>query len=192
MGAPETGLPFLKRQDMINWIKWDRLRRGHTNKPKKQIVYLYIDPSSGNGDAAYNLFREIIDQDRKDQWAHNAVKAMFKTLDQGKRWPDYAEEYIDPGLHDQQLRMTQDPWLLAYCCAVHLGRYDLIRQYRPPVKVFNLPDKWAWRRALLGKPNLWWLWRRIIPYCILQDFVYVFYGYMEQAYLTHRKNERNT
>ena len=109
----------------------------------------------------------------------------------GVRWPDYMKPYIDPGLYGNQYNVTQDPWLLAHCCAVHLKRYDLIEKYKPSIRIFNLPDKWAWRRALLDKPNLWWLWRRILPFGWMQDFVYVFYGYMDETYLKHKNNENN-
>lgn len=164
---------------MINIEKWNKLRAGHTAKPKVRINLFYIDPSSGNGDLEYNTCREIIDGNDTDPWAHYALEEVFIYLEKGMRWPDYMSHLIEP---NDQYRMSQDPWLLAYCCAVHLGREDLIRKYKPNFFIF-LPDKWAWRRALLGKQNLYWLCRRITPYNWMQHFVYVFYGYMDHAYL---------
>ena len=166
---------------MINIEKWNRLRAEHTAKEKVRINLFYYDNSSGNGDLLYNTCREIIDRNVIDAWSDFAIDEVFVTLNQGLRWPDYMSHLIKV---TDQTRMTQDSWLLAYCCAVHLDRINLIKKYKPSVKIFNLPDKWAWRRALLGKWNLYWLWRRITPHWLLQDFVYVFYGYMDQAYLT--------
>lgn len=168
---------------MINVAKFNELKAGHTAKHKVRINFFYYDNSSGNGDLGYNTCREIIDRDEHDSWSHNALEGVFKMLAAGMRWPDYMDNLIDAG---DQYRMTQDPWIMAYCCAVHLGRRDLIRKYKPNTKVFNFPDKWAWRKALLGESNLYWLWRIITPYFIMQDFVYVFYGYMDQAYLNRK------
>lgn len=182
---------------MIYKKRWERLRAGHTAKKKVREHYFYVTPGSGNGDLLYNTCREIIDRDEQDCWSDDALHTVFYCLKAGYRWPDYMEEFIHTDLN-KQYKMTQDPWLLAYCCAVYLGRYRFIRKYKPSWKLFNFPDKWAWRRALLGKPNLYWLWRIITPHTLLnmirikhkdgekqgllQDFVYVFYGYMDQAY----------
>lgn len=171
---------------MIDFEKWDALKKGHTDKIKVRVSLFYIDKSSGNGDVEYNTCREIIDRYEFGLWANLALEEVFIYLEKGQRWPDYMKEFIDPKLHGNQYNMTQDPWLLAYCCAVHLDRIDLIEQYKPSIKIFNLPDKWAWRRALLGKWNLYWLWRRITPHNWMQNFVYVFYGYMEKAYESTR------
>ncbi|MCK5022564.1 MAG: hypothetical protein KAS04_00180 [Candidatus Aenigmarchaeota archaeon] len=169
---------------MINLKKWNKLKARHTAKPKIRVVCFYYDPESGNGDVEYNTCREIIDNDEKYAWAHMALEEVFRCLEMGVRWPDYIAHLIKV---NDQTRMSQDPWLLAYCCAIHLGRVDLIEKYKPSIKIFNLPDKWAWRRALLGKPNLYWLWRRITSHNWMQHFVYVFYGYMDQAYLAQLK-----
>ena len=167
---------------MINIEKWDKLRAGHSAKPKVRINLFYYSNGDGNGDLLYNTCREIIDRaDPDDYWAHSSLEGVFECLEKGLRWPDYMSNMITP---TDQHRMTQDPWILAYCCAIHLDRIDLIEKYKPSLRIFNLPDKWAWRRALLGKPNMYWLWRRITPYNWLQDFVYVFYGYMDRAYMS--------
>lgn len=168
---------------MIDFTTWENLRAGHTAKPKVRIDLFYYSPNDGNGDLIYNTCREIIDRNDSDNWAYDAIENIFKVLSEGKRWPDYMAPYVTP---TDQFRMTQDPWVMAYCCAAHLGRYDLIEKYKPTIKIFNLPDKWAWRRALLHKPNTWWIWRRIIPFNCMQDFVYVFYGYMDLTYLKHK------
>jgi len=167
---------------MIRIDKWNRLRAGHTAKPKEKLDFFYWSPGDGNGDLLYNTCREIIDRVDSDPWSHTALEWVFYNLEKGERWPYYLNCKITLG-EERRLDMTQDPWLLAYCCAVHLGRQDLIRKYKPNFFMF-LPDQWAWRRALIGKPNLYWLWRRITPHNWLQDFVYVFYGYMDQAYIS--------
>jgi len=172
---------------MIRWPRWEELRKGHSSKYKYRVELFYYQPKAGNGDLEYNTCREIIDKNEQDEWAHYALEEVFKTLEAGQRWPDYMKAYIHEGLWGNQNNVTQDPWILAYCCAVHLGRIDLIRKYKPSKKIFNLPDKWAWRRALLGKRNLWWFWRRITPHRWMQNFVYVFYGYMDKAYLDQIK-----
>lgn len=173
---------------MINKDRWEELREGHSSKIKERVHEFYIHPGSGNGDVLYNTCREIIDKDEHDEWAYAALEAVFKCLDEGKRWADHMIPYIPAAQWRDQYDMTQDPWLLAYCCAVHLGRQDLIEKYKPSIKVFNLPDKWAWRRALLGKWNMYWLWRIVTPHRLLQHFVYVFYGYMDEAYKKRRGN----
>jgi hypothetical protein len=171
---------------MIRQKRWNKLRAGHTAKPKIKVVVFYYSPGDGNGDLEYNTCREIIDRKENHAWSHMALEEVFRNLEQGVRWPDYMDHLIVP---NRQHDMTQDPWLLAYCCAVHLERFDLIEKYKPSRKLFNLPDKWAWRRALLGKPNMYWFWRIITPHRWLQGFVYVFYGYMDQAYLS-TKNKK--
>jgi len=167
---------------MINVEKWNELRAGHSAKEKVRVLPFYISLGDGNGDLLYNTCRGIIDKDESEPWCHVALEEVFMCLRAGKRWPTYMVEHIPASAWRDQYDMTQDPWLLAYCCAVHLGREDLISKYKPNFFMF-LPDKWAWRRALLGKPNLYWLWRRITPHNWMQDFVYVFYGYMDKAYL---------
>jgi hypothetical protein len=167
---------------MINVERWNELRAGHTAKPREPIHLFYISIGDGNGDLLYNTCREIIDRGDTDYWSHMALEEVFKCLERGVRWPNYMVEYIPAAVGRRQNSMTQDPWLLAYCCAVHLDRIDLIERYKPSVLLFNLPDKWAWRRALLGKPNMYWLWRIVTPHRWLQGFVYVFYGYMDEAY----------
>ena len=167
---------------MIRVEKWNKLRARHTAKEKIKIRLFYWSIGDGNGDLLYNTCREIIDRDENDEWSHLALELIFFCLDLGVRWTVQMRDMITLG-EKRRLNMTQDPWLLAYCCAVHLDRKDLIKKYKPNFFMF-LPDKWAWRRALLGKFNLYWLWRRITPHNWMQHFVYVFYGYMDRAYLT--------
>jgi len=166
---------------MIKQEKFDRLRAKHTAKPKIRIRLFYYSIGDGNGDLLYNTCREILDRKDTDEWAHRALEQVFTCLDLGMRWTVQMNDMIFLG-EERRLDMTQDPWILAYCCAVHLNRKDLIEQHKPNFFMF-LPDKWAWRRALLSKPNLYWLWRKLTPHNQLQDFVYVFYGYMDKAYL---------
>ena len=177
-----------KPEEMIKFNKFEKLRSGHSAKLKIRVVVSYISLGDGNGDWAYNTCREIIDRNEKGAFAHMALEEVFRCINEGMRWPDYMNHIIKLS---RQYDMTQDPWILAYCCAVYLDRYDLIEMYKPSIKIFNLPDKWAWRRALLGKPNLYWLWRTITPHILMQDFVYVFYGYMDQAYLKHKETFNN-
>lgn len=168
---------------MINWDIWEALKKGWERHDRIIVGLFYYHPGAGNGDWLYNTARCIILlHDLDDEWAHQSIEAIFECLASGKRWPDEYKEYIKPGLWGNQFNVTQDPWILAYCAAVHLRRYDLIEKYKP--SFWDLPiffDKYSWRRKLLKKPNFYWFWRELIPYRILQHFVYVFYGYMELA-----------
>jgi hypothetical protein len=164
---------------MINWQKWERLKASWSAVERTKDGLFYMGPG-GNGDLLYNTARKIIETDDKSEWAYSSLEAVFSSLNEGKRWPDSMSDKITTTNH-KQTDMTQDPWILAYCCAIHLERTDLIEKYKPGIRIFNLPDKWAWRRALLGKPNLWGLYRRITPHNLMQDFVYVFYGFMERS-----------
>lgn len=168
---------------MIDFERLEQLRKEHSEKEKVRVDYFYIHYGSGNGDLLYNTCREIIDRDDHDEWSHRALEKVFECLEQGIRWPDHMIPYIPAANHRAQDDMTQDPWIMAYCCAVHLKRFDLIKDYRPSIRLFNLPDKWAWRRALLGGCDTYQIWRYITPHNWMQDFVYVFYGYMDKAYL---------
>ena len=149
------------------------------------MVVSYITLGDGNGDWAYNTCREIIDRNEKGAFAHMALEEMFRCLEMGVRWPDYMNSLITLGV-ERQHKMTQDPWILAYCCAVHLDRIDLIERYKPSRGIFSFPDKWAFRRALLGQRNAYRFWRFITQDWLMPDFVYVFYGYMDLAYLKTR------
>lgn len=164
---------------MINVDRWNELKAGWSAKDRIKLDMFYYHPGSGNGDLLYNTARKIIESGLKGEWEHKSLETVFKSLEKGERWPLYMDKYITP---TDRMRMTQDPWILAYCCAIYLDRKDLIEKYKPSIKVFNLPDKWAWRRALLGKWNMYWLWRIVTPHRLLQSFVYVFYGFMDEAY----------
>lgn len=178
---------------MIHFRDWKQRKSGWfcCHNRVKLFLYYFVY-GHGNGDLLYNTARMIIETKDKSEWAHESLENIFFYLNLGVRWSESMNEYIFLG-EERRHDMTQDPWILAYCCAVYLDRYDLIEKYKPSCKIFNLPDKWAWRRALLGKPNLWWLWRRITPHCVMQNFVYIFYGFMDQAYLTakQKRNEKN-
>jgi len=171
---------------MINLRDWRQRKSGWMccHKREKYELY-YISWGHGNGDLWNNTARKILEDEDKSQWAHRALENIFHYLDQGVRWPVAMNIIITLG-EERRHKMTQDPWIMSYCCAAHLERWDLIQHYKPSRKIFNLPDKWAWRRALLNQPNLYWLWRRITPHCLMQNFVYVFYGFMDEAYLKTR------
>ena len=167
---------------MIDWNKWKELKQPWADKNDERSIVQgwWYHHGSGNGDLFTNTARKIYDDPNYPN-ANLVLDEMFHWLAAGKRWPDYMSELITTTTH-KQIDMTQDPWIMAYCAAVKLNRYDLIRQYKPSCTIFNLPDKWAWRKALLGKPFWWKRFRKIIPYNHLQWFVYVFYGFMELAY----------
>ena len=172
----------------MNKAKWEKLKAVWSEKERIKDGYFYFHIGSGNGDLLYNTARKIIETNDKSKWAHVSLEQVFWCLWLGNRWPYYMSSKITTTSH-KQTDMTQDPWILAYCCAVHLNRYDLIERYKPERGIFKFPDKLAWRRALLGKLNLYWLWRRITPYFVMQWFVYVFYGFMEQAYVDSKNKK---
>jgi hypothetical protein len=152
----------------------------------KQEGYFYLDQreSRGNGDLLYNTFRKIIDTNDQSEWAWIAFQKCYECLKKGQRWPDSLSDRITTTNHEQY-DMTQDPWILGYCCAVSLDVADMIKEARPP-RFFWLPDKNAWRRALLGKRNLYWFWRRVARIIPKQGYVQEFYDYMEAAYEKRR------
>jgi len=164
----------------FSWVKWNELRREWSKVTRQKVGYFYWHPGAGNGDLIYNTCREIIDRNDRSPWANNALLTCLVLLDEGKRWPDWMEKdgYVTTESHTQD-QVTQDPWIMAYCCAAHLGRYHLIKAF--PYRIKVLPDKWAWRDALLGKPKRWKRWDKILPYGLFNWWVYVFYGYMKDV-----------
>lgn len=145
----------------------------------------YIQPGAGNGDLLYNTFRCIIESRDTSNEAYESLLNCFSCLERGLRWPNFMKDVIKLG-DDRQAHMTQDPWIMGYCCAMFLNAKIEIEYHKPP-RFFWLPDKNAWRRALLGKPNLYWLWRIIAKLIPKQHFVKVFYDYMEWTYKKYCK-----
>jgi len=173
---------------MIGEKKFERLKKDWDEKHRNIVHGFSIDPKSGNGDFAFNSCRDIIRRNDKSNVAHEVLEEVFIFLTKGLRWPNWADHMITTTNH-KQTDMTKDPWIMAYCCAIHLGRYDLIEKYPPPTEPVG--DKWArwsyfnridmiWYNSLLGRHGYWWLlWiRHLIPVA----HVYVMYGFMEKAY----------
>jgi len=159
--------------EAVNVNNWPRYPLGKEG-------YFYIAPGKGNGDLLYNTCRMIIETNDKSQWAVDSLVDVFDCLIIGIRWPDDMAEHIHTITHRQD-EMTQDPWIMAYACAVHLNMMMFVEAIKPSV-FFWLPDKWAWRRALLGKRNLYRVWRIITRLIPKQWFVETLYYYMEWAY----------
>ena len=113
----------------------------------------------GMGDLIYNTLRKIIETNDKSEWAYKAFEACSELLIQGKRWPDYMNQQDVEGKEKfrSQMSMTRDPWIAFYACAIHLDRKQFI-ELKPQWWLYS-PKTWAWRRALLGKCNLYRFWR---------------------------------
>jgi hypothetical protein len=114
---------------------------------------------------------------------------IFECLNDGIRWPDEVDYLITTPTH-KQTDITKDPWIMAYCCAVHLNRIDLIRAYPPPTEPTG--DKWrkssyfrkpelAWYNALLGDDKKWKRWSWLGNFIPVKH-TFVMYGFMCQAY----------
>jgi hypothetical protein len=77
-----------------------------------------------------------------------------------------------------QTSMTRDPWILTYACDSQWDYISFIEYFKPPWWLYR-PEVWAWRRALLGKWNLYKLWRWMTP--PRRNFVISLQKYMDQA-----------
>lgn len=179
---------------MIRTKRFNRLKQPWSDV--ERVLYWYwtvgwsIGPG-GNGDLLYNTARAIIEGDCTDRSAHYSIVEIFKCLSEGKRWPDDMSQYITTTNH-KQTDITKDPWIMAYCCAVYLGRKDLIWKYGPPyTKVGDKWKRWSyfnwierqWYISLCGGNSHYW-WLRLLPFHIfLPKHTYVLYGFMDQAYL---------
>ena len=185
----------------INWNKWKRLKQPWSEVERWWLDGWCVGPG-GNGDILYNTARIIMEYLVSKPIDRVVIVEIFETLESGKRWSDHLSPVITTTNH-KQTDLTKDPWIMAYCCAVHLGRYDLIKLYKPPTRPikavskkwrkwsFFLPWEYAWYNALLGKDRAWKIWRRLIPYFILPWHTYVLYGFME-VYATKAKEYYKT
>jgi hypothetical protein len=188
----------------MNWKRWNRLKQPWSDVQRIWIDGWSIDLKSGNGDLLYNTVRAIIERKEFDMWdsrwaiPHLIISEIFLTLDTGKRWPNHMSEYITANKH-KQTDPTKDPWIMAYCCAVHLNRYDLIEKYPPPTKpVKTVSKKWrkwsyfnwyefAWYDALRGYDNAYRLFRLLPFHIFLPKHTYVLIGFMQKAYEQSKK-----
>jgi hypothetical protein len=162
----------------MNWTKWHKLKAKWDSTERQWIDGWAVGPG-GNGDLIYNTARTIIQERGSDPVTNKMILLeIFMTLDSGQRWPDYMEPYIKPHVLVRKYDVTRDPWIMAICCAVHLGRYDLLKAFPPPFK--RGPYR-AWYNALMGERDYfrWWLW---LPRFIFVNHTYVFWGFMVHAY----------
>jgi len=116
---------------------------------------------NGIGDLIYNTLRVIIETEDKSRWAEWAFIECSMLLSRGKRWPDSMNDEPTE-IYRSQFSMTRDPWILYYACAIHLGRTWPHLYEKIPFHLYS-PKTWAWRRALLGKWNLYWFWKWLLP-----------------------------
>ena len=108
----------------------------------------------GNGDWSINSFKYLIEADCFDTWGWVSFQFCANALKAGKRWPDLATKYVTADR--KQTDVTRDCYVYCYACAVRFG-YG-IEDVKPPLRLYR-PSFWAWRRKLLGKPNLYRFWR---------------------------------
>ena len=111
-------------------------------------------PDSGDaGDLVYNTMSRIIDMQDKSEWAEFSLLECMDLLIVGKRWPDRLN-YIPTGR--SQTKMTRDPYIAFYCCAMFLGRPEYVEYVEMPWYCYS-PRTWRWHRRLIKKPDKpWW------------------------------------
>lgn len=143
----------------------------------------YIQPGAGNGDLIYNTFRCIIESGDKSDEAYESMLNCFDCLNRGLRWPNFMNDVIKLG-EERQSDMTQDAWILGYCCAMFLDA-SIEVELNTPSGFFWLPDKKSWRKALTGKRNCYRFWMIITKLWPKQHFVKVLHDYMNWAYKTY-------
>lgn len=137
----------------------------------RKFGYVYLGDGSGwhsNFDLLFNTFTKIKKDNDTSEWAHKAFDYCFHHMAAGLRWPHSLENYI---VHKRkgQTKMTRDPWIAGYSCAVHLKAWTYL-DIKMPWKLYR-PEVWAWRRALVGKPNLYLFWRWLNKIFPKKDFV---------------------
>jgi hypothetical protein len=183
----------------MNWKRWNRLKQPWSEEEREWLNGWCMGPG-GNGDLLYNTARKIIEENYEDRMDEIILADVFRCLSEGKRWPNDMNELITTTNH-KQTDLTKDPWIMAYCCAVHLDRFDLIREYPPPTKpVKTVSKKWrkwsyflsweyAWYKELIGQSRAYSrFWRHIIPiFGYFVNHTYVLIGFMNQAYEQSKK-----
>ena len=154
--------------------------------PQKEWEFdLYGFYPRGLGDLIYNTMRKIIETDDRSGWAYTSLCYCGDLLDQRMRWPDE----LDPPFIDgkkpyrKQTDMTRDPYIMWYCACILLNHREYIREVTIPFYLYT-PEVWAWRRALLGKLNLYTMWRKINSIFPKKDYVKTLDNYMWTYYHT--------
>lgn len=169
-------------------------------EPKEYEKEQYGFYPLGMGDIIYNTLRKIIEDNDTGTWANLAYEKCKRLLRKNKRWPDYMSvaivyqghsfaccrlhQWITKQLkklglvkyekYRSQTSMTRDPWVMFYCCAIHLhNRCDI--SFKPPWWLYR-PELWSWRRKMLGKWNMYKLWYKLTP--ARKDYVQVLDAYL--------------
>jgi hypothetical protein len=139
-----------------------------------------IRASQKNGDFSINSCWYIMETEDRSPWAYRVFELIADALSYGKRWPDMASQHITDTR--SQYSVTRDSYIYFYSCSVHLNRMIFVEIIKPPLRLYT-PEVWAWRRALLHKPNLFKFWRWITPVRKKQaDYVHEMQRLMDQAY----------
>ena len=164
-----------------HWDIKDFTKEGYFYRGIKKLweLFKYGFYPCGMGDLIYNTLRKIIETNDKSEWAHRALDECAVLLYLDKRWPDYMNEEVVGDKYRSQYSMTRDPYILFYACAIHLDERRYIKM-KPPLRLYT-PHVWAWRRVLLGKPNLYWLWKRVMG-TPKKEFVQVLRYYQDWSY----------
>ena len=148
----------------------------------------------GLGDLIYNTLRKILEERDKSPWAYEAYYECRELLRAGKRWPDYLvdnkgidrliaknrlDNILNPSKYRWQKGMTRDPWVMFYCCSIHLDMPSDL-EYKPQWWLYR-PKLWSFRRALIGKWNAFGFWFDLTP--AKQEFVKVLDDFMIEYYI---------
>lgn len=194
----------MNRHSDEEWLKQPREKVGlvYLAPYKEWEVDIWGFSDRGIGDVWYNTLRMIILTDDKSDWAERALFNALSYMKEGKRWGDefqadhkdhIAKNRIDwefsKLLYKLKLRstkkyrpqkgMTRDPWIMLYCCAIHL--FGQIKGLPKPQWWLYRPTVWEWHKALLGRKNLYCLLRLYKPRK-RPDFVHVLDEYMDRFY----------
>jgi len=77
--------------------------------------------------------------------------------------------------------MTRDPWVMFYCCAIHLNRPQYLK-FKQQWWLYR-PEHWAWRKALVTHKKGWYLFWKGLLAEPRKDFVIVLDRYMFQYFM---------
>jgi len=110
-------------------------------------IYQYQQDCLEKWDIIYITCRKIIDDNDKSEWAYAAFEIMAGLLSEGARWPAMLDHELDH-LYGDRYKMTRDPYILFYACAVHLNRLQFIDAVK--MKNGRRLKMWIWKKHLVG------------------------------------------
>jgi len=132
----------------------------------------------GKGDCENNSLDVVIDylQGKKNEHyqianreeAEQLVLRCKELLERGRRWPEELDNNELDYLYRSPYSLTRDAYVRLYVAAKlffwrgwqrDVNWEKIIKDIKPPNKLYT-PTFWSWRKALLGKKNCYWFWRK--------------------------------